>query len=218
MSNEKSANEGNTIMDGLSINHQRSKSEQFESAFGQYIVQYISPDLKYFSLLRGMYEIKIAQLFSHYFDYFDTFSSCNNNFKLIEEHKTTDLRRCGICPKCAFVYSILRPFLADEEMMSIFGQDLYANEQLLPLYEQLLGIDGIKPFECVGTNEEVTYAMYLHYLYIKDTCPFPPIIAMFVQKVLPHLSEEQLHHMEQKLFTITPSPFIPPLFQEVLQG
>lgn len=41
---------------------------------------------------------------------------------------------------------------------------------------------------------------------------------MFVQKVLPHLSEEQLHHMEQKLFTITPSPFIPPLFQEVLQG
>lgn len=169
MSNEKSANEGNTVMDGIQINHQRSKSEQFESAFGQYVAKYISPDIKYFSLLRGMYEIKIAQLFSHHFPYFDTFSSCNNNFKLIEEHKTTQLRRCGVCPKCAFVYSILRPFLDDEDMLTIFGQNLYANPQLIPLYKQLLGIDGIKPFECVGTNQEVVYAMYLYYLYIKDT-------------------------------------------------
>ena len=52
MSNEKSANEGNTVMDGIEINHQRSKSYQFESDFSQYIKKYISPDIEYFSLLR----------------------------------------------------------------------------------------------------------------------------------------------------------------------
>lgn len=141
MSNEKSANEGNTVLDGIEINHQRSKSYQFESDFNQYIKKYISPDLQYFSLLRGMYEINIAKLFSHYPQYFDTFSSCNNNFKIIETNKTTQHRRCGICPKCAFVYTILRPFISDDATQKIFGQELYDNKELLPLYKELLGIE-----------------------------------------------------------------------------
>jgi hypothetical protein len=168
MSNEKSANEGNTFLDGVEINHQRSKSYQFESDFNQYIKKYLCPDIEYFSLLRGMYEIKIAKTFAQYPQYFDIFSSCNNNFKIIETNKTTDHRRCGICPKCAFVYTTLRPFLSDRDTQSIFGQELYENAALLPLYKELLGIDGIKPLECVGTNEEVSYAMYLYYEKIKD--------------------------------------------------
>ncbi len=149
MSNEKSANEGNTLLDGIEINHQWSKSYQFESDVSTYIQKYLSPDLHYFSLLRGMYELKIAKLFSQYPQYFTTFSSCNNNFKLIETNKTTDHRRCGICPKCAFVYATLRPFISNEDTKKIFGQELYENTELLPLYKELLGIEGIKPFECV---------------------------------------------------------------------
>jgi hypothetical protein len=52
MSNEKSANEGNTTMDGIEINHQRSKSLDFELAFAEYVDRYMSHDVKYFSLLR----------------------------------------------------------------------------------------------------------------------------------------------------------------------
>ena len=37
MSNEKSANEGNTVLEGIEINHQRSKSYQFEADFNAYI-------------------------------------------------------------------------------------------------------------------------------------------------------------------------------------
>jgi hypothetical protein len=138
MSNEKSANEGNTNLDGIEINHQRSKSYQFESDISKYIQEYISPDLKYFSLLRGMYEINIAKSFAKHSQYFDTFSSCNNNFKIIEANKTTSQRRCGICPKCAFVYTTLRPFLNNEDIQRIFHQELYENETLLPLYKELL--------------------------------------------------------------------------------
>ena len=45
MSNERSADEGNTEMDGVIINHQWSKSFEFEEAFSQYLHNYISPDL-----------------------------------------------------------------------------------------------------------------------------------------------------------------------------
>ena len=217
MSNEKSANEGNTIMDGIEINHQWSKSYQFESDFSQYIKKYISPDIEYFSLLRWMYEIKIAKLFSQYQQYFDTFSSCNNNFKIIESNKTTDHRRCGVCPKCAFVYATLRPFLNDNEIQDIFGQELYENKELISLYKELLGIDGIKPFECVGTNEEVTYAMYLHYERVKNTSLISPIMELFKNEILPTLSPSDIINLEKKLFTLyTDETNIPKMFQEIL--
>lgn len=217
MSNEKSANEGNTFLDGIEINHQRSKSYQFESDFSQYITKYLSPDLKYFSLLRGMYEIKIAKTFAQYPQYFDIFSSCNNNFKIIESNKTTDHRRCGVCPKCAFVYTTLRPFLSDADTQRIFGQELYDNPALIPLYKELLGIDGIKPFECVGTNEEVMYAMYLSYKKIKNIPQIPPIMELFKHEILPSLSPNDIVMLEKKLFTLyTEETHIPKFFQESL--
>jgi len=217
MSNEKSANEGNTVLDGIEINHQWSKSYQFESDFNQYSKKYLSPDVQYFSLLRWMYEIKIAKIFSQYPEYFDIFSSCNNNFKIIESNKTTAHRRCGVCPKCAFVYTTLRPFISDEETQEIFGQELYENGELIYLYKELLGIDGIKPFECVGTNEEVVYAMYLYYQKIKDNSLIPPIMQLFEDEILPTLSTDILLTLEKKLFTLyTEETNIPKQFQPTL--
>lgn len=217
MSNEKSANEGNTTRDGKEINHQRSKSYQFESDISHYIQKYISPDLKYFSLLRGMYEINIAKHFAKHSQYFESFSSCNNNFKIIETHKTTQERRCGLCPKCAFVYTILRPFLSDEDTHKIFHQELYTHKDLLPLYKELLGIEGIKPFECVGTNEEVMYAMYLYYEQIKNDSQIPPIMEFFKNEVLPTLSPDILTNLQQKLFTLyTQETHLPKKFLTLL--
>jgi hypothetical protein len=74
-----------------------------------------------------MYEIKIAQLFAQYPQYFDVFSSCNTNFKLLEEShaqlgskKSDNQRRCGKCPKCAFVYAMLRPFVDKDQAQTIW--------------------------------------------------------------------------------------------------
>jgi len=217
MSNEKSANEGNTILEWIEINHQRSKSYEFESDFNEYIWKYLSPDIKYFSLLRWMYEINIAKTFAQYQQYFDTFSSCNNNFKIIESNKTTDHRRCGVCPKCAFVYTTLRPFISDEDTQIIFGQELYHNEALIPLYKELLGIEWIKPFECVGTNEEVTYAMYLQYEKIKKNAQISPIMELFKNEILPTLSPDILLMLQKKLFTLyTEETNIPHIFRSLL--
>jgi hypothetical protein len=37
---------------------------EFEKDFSEYVEKYISSQLKYFSLLRAFYELKIAEIFS----------------------------------------------------------------------------------------------------------------------------------------------------------
>lgn len=200
LANEKSADEPNTYMDWIAINHQYSKSLEFEKDFDWYVGTYISDDVKYFSLLRWMYEIFIAQEFVKYWKYFDVFSSCNNNFKIIEQHKTTDNRWCCACPKCAFVYSIFRPFLDADQTEIIFWKELYEDIWLEILFKELLWISWIKPFECVWTNEEVILAMYLYYKQLKlHWRLIPYIIDIFQKEVLSKMNEEDFRALEKKL-------------------
>jgi|SRR3989344_985227 len=156
-SNEKSANYGNMRYLGTSINHQWSKSYEFERSFNKYIKKYITPDITYFSFLRSLNEIKIAEIFSKNNKYFKYFSSCNTNFAIL---KKSDRRWCGRCPKCAFVFASLAPFISKKDLLGIFGQNLFEKKALLPLFEELLGIKNFKPFECVGTPEETRLAFY----------------------------------------------------------
>jgi UDP-N-acetyl-alpha-D-muramoyl-L-alanyl-L-glutamate epimerase len=208
MSNEKSANEGNTVLDGIEINHQRSKSLDFELAFAEYLQHAITSDVKYFSLLRGMYEIKIAEIFAKYPPYFDVFSSCNTNFKILEESLTkiglkaqNNFRRCNNCPKCAFVYTILRPFVTDDQVKIIWGEELYEKESLLTTFKELLGITGMKPFECVGTNEEVVMGMKKSLDMKKG--PLPVVLEMFGREIATQMKHKDWVALEKKLFTIT---------------
>lgn len=156
--NEASANFGNTKYLDLEINHQYSKSFEFEEDLSNYLHRFISPDLNYFSLLRPYSELKIAQKFSEHKKYFSSFSSCNRNFKITQK---TDQRWCGECPKCAFTFSLLAADNGLATMKKIFGSNLFANEKLLPLFQELWGEKRIKPFDCVGTPEEVKAALLL---------------------------------------------------------
>jgi len=157
--NEFSSNFGNTTYKNLEINHQWSKSYEFETLMHQYVVNYISPDVVYFSLLRRFYEIRIVKLFSAYKKYFGYFSSCNNNFK-IQDTKHQGLW-CGQCAKCVFVFTLLSAFLSKKELLDIFGKNLYQNSSLLPLFKDVLGFGTMKPFDCVGTFQEAQIALYL---------------------------------------------------------
>ncbi len=173
LSNESSANQPTVI--GTDINHQYSKSYEFESDFISYMEKNFPFDIHYFSLLRGLSEFQIAKLFSHYKKYHSVFKSCNVG------SKEKDWKWCCHCSKCLFVYIILSPFLTKEEMISIFQEDLYEKEDLLELFLETLGYKETKPFECVGTIEEARYAVslmiqkeeHLPYLlqYYKDHYP-----------------------------------------------
>lgn len=157
--NEASSNYGNVTYLNEEINHQWSKSLEFEKMFQDYVQKFMSPDIKYFSLMRPFTELKIIELFSKYPQYFQHFTSCNRNF-LINDNFLKG-RWCGKCPKCAFVFVALAAFLPKQEVINIFQKNLFADENLIPLFSELLGLTGHKPFECVGTPDETKYAFYL---------------------------------------------------------
>lgn len=153
LSNEDSANQSTVI--GTNINHQYSKTYEFECDFNNYTKKYFNIDIKYFSLLRPLTEFQIGMLFSKIEKYHKTFKSCN----LGSKGETWEW--CCNCPKCLFVYTILSPFLYKEKLINIFGKDLYEDETLLETFKELLGYKETKPWECVGTYEEVRYAVSL---------------------------------------------------------
>lgn len=156
LSNEKSANEGNVKMNGMEINHQYSKSLEFEEDFSAYLERFITPDIKYYSLLRPYNEVEIAEKFATYPEALPLFTSCNRNFKIQGDRPTT--LWCGTCPKCAFVFLMLAPFVERSRLIEVFGKDLLDDPALENTYAELRGEKGIKPFECVGTPEEVNLA------------------------------------------------------------
>ena len=149
LSNEASANEATDIDSG--VNHQYSKSLEFEEDFRWYVKNYISPKLNYFSFLRPLSELQIAKLFSGFPKYFPVFKSCNVGSK-------TD-SWCGTCPKCLFVNIILSPFVSEKQRIAIFNKDLFEDMELKEYLDELTGISDVKPFECVGTLDEANLAL-----------------------------------------------------------
>jgi hypothetical protein len=148
LSNESSANEGNTVG---GVNHQYSKSIEFERDFREYVSQ-MSPSLpEYFSLLRPWSEWQITKRFAALPQYLSVFRSCNAG------SKTNSW--CAKCAKCLYVYIMLSAFLDEEKLLPVFGGNLLSNPELSPILEALKNPDYDKPFECVGTREEVNLAL-----------------------------------------------------------
>jgi hypothetical protein len=54
---------------------------------------------------------------------------------------------------------MLSAFMDKEDVMKIFGEDLFTKEELIPVLDQLTGLMPEKPFECVGTVDEVNLAL-----------------------------------------------------------
>ncbi len=149
LSNESSANE--STVKGSYVNHQYSKSLEFEDDFRNYVNEAAS--FNYFSFLRPLSELQIAMLFSRFTAYHDVFRSCNVGSK-------EDIW-CGHCAKCLFAYIILSPFIAPERLNAIFGKSMLDDTTLDLEFRQLLGLAETKPFECVGTVSEVRQALQM---------------------------------------------------------
>lgn len=205
MSCERSANVGNLTRHGLKINHQYSKSFEFEQDFHQ-ITASVTPNFHYFSILRPLSEIHIARLFSQLCsDYFEVFTSCNKAFKLDISQRLNHW--CGACDKCRFVFLILAVFIPKTQLISIFGSNPLNDPQQMNGFEELLGFSGHKPFECVGEIEESRYAMYQ--LGLNPDWQNDAVVSFFKGKItLP----QQIN-----LFNVSDKHLIPEAFQNVFR-
>ena len=161
LSNEASANEGN--IPGTNINHQYSKSFEFENDFRHYCDTYFTPKIRYFSLLRCVNEYTIVQKFLKFPRYLDVFRSCNVGLKTNTW--------CGHCAKCLYVFIMLYPFVPIDRLQQIFGQNMLNDQSLFQVFMGLVNPDMTKPFECVGTREEINYALKLAVEHTKGNLP-----------------------------------------------
>jgi UDP-N-acetyl-alpha-D-muramoyl-L-alanyl-L-glutamate epimerase len=160
MSNEWSASAGTLTAGGRVINHQYSKSMEFEAGFRRVLADALGGRLAYFSALRPFTELWVARKFAGLTRYHATFRSCNRAFHIDPAARLDHW--CGRCDKCCFIDLILAPFLPATELRQIFGAEPLADPALADRFRALLGTSPAgKPFECVGEVTECRAAAVL---------------------------------------------------------
>ncbi|MDR2777907.1 MAG: hypothetical protein LBB13_00155 [Rickettsiales bacterium] len=191
MSNERSANIGNILFNGTIVNHQWSKSFEFERSMNSFIKKYILKNLNYISFLRPLSEIHIVKIFTGLEKYHRAFVSCNKNFRI--ENRIE--RWCCNCDKCRFIFLAMAVFMDKNRLVNIFGTNILAVENQLDGFLELCGLKNYRPFECVGEIEESVYAMLnVHESFRND------FISRKTQNLLADYSTKNL---ENRLFTPT---------------
>lgn len=202
LSNESSANEN--YVAGADVNHQYSKSTEFEHDFREYCEKTFGnfgsiPE--YFSLLRPLSEWQIAREFVKYPQYFGVFQSCNLGSK-------TNSWCCN-CAKCLYVYILLAAFLNDDTLYEIFGCDMLEKTELSEMFDGLI-LDGEdKPFECVGTKDEVRLALSMA---LERRSESPPALLKRFAEELPDRKPVCLDNY------FDTDNFVPPKFMPIMEN
>jgi hypothetical protein len=211
-SNEQSASIATLEYDGQQVNHQWSKSLEFEQRLRVYTKSHIAADLDYFSLLRPWSELAVTREFSRVTLYDDVFSSCNRNFRIRGERPAD--RWCGQCPKCHFVFLALAPFVTKPRLLAIFGRNLLDDTSLAPGFDALLEYREHKPFECVGEGRESRAAMFA--LAQRPEWREDALVVRFAGEILPQLERGDLALAAQLQPAAT--HFLPVRLQDLLRA
>jgi hypothetical protein len=135
---------------GTPVNHQWTKSHEFESALRQYQDRWLPGAPSYSSPLRPLYELQIIRSLSGHLDAYLQTASCN---------RTKGNGWCRKCAKCAWVFLATSALFGHDLAIRKTGGDMFTDPELSGLYEAMAGLSGDKPFECTGTEEEVRSAV-----------------------------------------------------------
>ncbi len=191
LSNEQSANEANTTYKDHEINHQYSKTFEFENKFREYSDRFlqVNKNSRYEGLKGAPHDVvgdgsnrsssgnETDSAGSHTPQYFSLLRPLHELqiAKLFathaKEHFST-FRSCNVgqkqgiwchhCPKCLFAFLMLFPFLEYDQIIGeVFETNLFEDETLLNTAYSLVTPDQTKPFECVGSYEESKMAFYM---------------------------------------------------------
>jgi hypothetical protein len=161
LSNEWSASVPTMVHDGQAVNHQWSKSAEFETLFSDLAAATLGPAVSVFSYLRHRSELWVARQFAELTQFHDTFRSCNRSFHQDPAQRLDHW--CGVCDKCCFIDLILSPYMTADDLGRVFsGHEPLRNDALVAQLEALLGLEpDAKPFECVGDVDECRVAVLL---------------------------------------------------------
>ena len=100
-------------------------------------------------------------------------------------------------------------------MISIFGKDLLNDENLRFYFEQLTGIENVKPFECVGTVDEVNIAVNMLIKQISQN--EMPLLLKYYQTLSFYAQYENIN-LHSFLNTFNDEHFLETEFVEILKA
>lgn len=218
ISNERSSNEGNVQFMGHDINHQYSKTFEFEQSFEEYLHQSgLQPQdstnaASFFSFLRPLFEVQISKMLSErpaFSQFAPIMRSCNRG--------QSSNSWCGECPKCLFAFTALYPFVDEEQLVSMFGKNLFEDAGLIDEARALLGVANTKPFECVGTHEENKVAFYLAMSKIRAAGKQLPALLQLVWDQVIKAETEMDQRANAILNSWNTEHQVPPQLEEMLR-
>ncbi len=154
VANEASASIPRAHWEGNSINHQWSKSFEFEKMMQDYIHSYVSADMWYFSAIRPLTSVAVAKIFASHPQYFEHFTSDNYAFRISKNDRPPE-RWSLQSPKSLSSFILLSAWLSEEDLLRIFGKNFLGEPSLEEMFFSLTGISGDQPLDCVGTPEEL---------------------------------------------------------------
>jgi hypothetical protein len=158
--NERAASEPTMEANGHPVNHQFSKSLEFEDALRSAFTE-AGARTEYFSILRPVSELWTAHfLATRGANALDIFASCNRNFVFAGPNALPEDRRwCGKCAKCVYTSVLLAPFLAVDRHAEIFQSQPLHDPANADFLREIAGLTDAKPWECVGERREVAAAL-----------------------------------------------------------
>ena len=135
---------------GRPVNHQWTKSYEFEAAVRSYRDRWLPGAPGYSSPLRPLYEVQIIASLAGDVDAYLSTVSCN---------QVRGDGWCRSCAKCAWVFLATAALFGHDLAIRKTGGDMFADPALAGVYQEMAGLTGVKPFECTGSEDEVRAAI-----------------------------------------------------------
>ncbi|NEO02239.1 MAG: hypothetical protein F6K50_44835 [Moorea sp. SIO3I7] len=150
LAHEKSANTGNLFWEklGKEVNHQWGKGYEAEKELNEFIQANLLSNFSYFGILQPIYDFRIFKNLAKYPEVLPKIHSCN-----------IQKPWCKKCPKCAYVWLGLMAVFEPASVDAVFGSNLFDDDDLLPIFREMIGLAEHTPFECIGEIDESRLAM-----------------------------------------------------------
>ena len=152
--NERSADEETLTVNGARVNHQYSKSYEFERLFAAAAAEV---GVGYFSLTRQLSELATVAAVANLPELRGEILSCNRSYTQAHMGGEATQRWCLHCDKCLFTFLCFAVFLTPGEALGVFGGDPLQDLSLADGFRRLWATE--KPFDCVGERAESAAAM-----------------------------------------------------------
>jgi len=110
------------------------------------------------------------------------------------------------------MFILLAAYLPKEKVLAIFNKNLFEDASLLPLLQELLGVKNVKPFECVGTPQEVQLALL--YMHQKKEWSDTVLMRFFEKEIMSSLSSQKI--LEENVLNLSSKGNIPDEFAKIV--